>query len=240
MTRRAALIEAEKKNKSTHSSTSDKRVAETPKRKVGPTTRSAAAKQAEGKNKPTHNSATNKKIRVTPKKTTAPITRGAVARLAQQKEVDKSTKCCNTADRGKVLEPPIIRNTNGRYFLRSRVDKPVAHKTQTSTTTTKKKKKPFHCIYCNKKVFHAAEPHPSRAVGFLDCMSCGAAFKFRITANLTCARDVQAALSSGGDIRWLSAMQGTVGGWFECLLRQRFKEVRKKSSAYMKIPFLIG
>lgn len=211
MTRRAALIQAEKKNKSTHSSISDNKVVERPKRKMAPITRSAAAKQAEEKKKSTHNSATNKKIRVTPKRTTAPIIRSAVGRLAQQKEGDKSTKCRSTADREKVLETPIIRSTYRRYGSRSRDDnKAVAHNTKTKTM--KKKKKSFHCIFCNEKAFHTTEPHPSRAVGFLDCMSCGAAFKFRVTANLACARDVQAALLAGGDIRWLSAKQGRVGG----------------------------
>lgn len=212
MTCRAAVKQAEKENESTHSSISDNKMVETPKRKkMAPITRSAAARQAEEKHKFTHNSATDKKILVTPKRTTAPMTRSAVAKLAQQKEGDEFTKCRSTADRGKVLETPIIRNTYRRYGSRSRVHKPVAHNTKTKTK--KKKKKPFHCIFCNKKAFYSAEPHPSCAVGFLDCMSCGAAFKFRVTANLACAREVQAALLAGGDIRWLSAMQGIVGGW---------------------------
>lgn len=211
MTHRAALIQAENKNKFTHSSISDNKVVETPNRKMAPITRSAVAKQAKEKKKSTHNSATNKKIRVTPKGTTAPITRSVVARLAQQKEGNKSTKCRSTPDREKVLETPIIRSTYRRYGSRSRVDnKAAAHNTKTKTT--KKNKKSFHCIFCNEKAFHTTEPHPSRAVGFLDCMSCGAVFKFRVTANLACGRDVQAALSGGGDIRWLSAKQGIVCG----------------------------
>lgn len=189
---------------------------------MAPITRSAAAKQAEEKNKSTHNSTTNKKIRVTPKRSTAPITRSAMARLTQQKGYDESTKCRSTADREKVLGKPVIRNTYRRYGLRSRVDnKPVAQNTKSKTIKKQKKKKPFSCIFCNEKAFRTTEPHPSRAVGFLDCMSCGAAFKFRVTANLTCVRDVQAALLAGGDISWLSATQGIVGGWWNVCCVQK-------------------
>lgn len=223
MTRRAALIQAEKKNKSTRSSTSDNKVVETPKRKMAPTTRSAAAKHTEEKNKSTHIGTTNKKIRVTPKRITAPITRSVKASLAQQKEDDKSTECRSTADRENFVGTPIIRNTYRRYGIRSRVhNKPVAHNTKSKTIKKqKKKKKPFACIFCNEKAFHTTEPHPSRAVGVLDCMSCGAAFKFKVTTNLTCGRDVQAALLAGGDIRWLSATQGIVGGWFDACCVQK-------------------
>lgn len=220
MTRREAVKQAEEKSKSTRSGINDNKMVETPKRKMAQITRSAAIKQAEAKNKSTHNSATDKKILVTPKKTTAPITRSAVAKLAQRKEDDKSTQCRSTADREKVLGTPIIRNAYRRYGSRSDVvKKPVAHNTKTKIKK-KKKKKPFHCIFCNKKAFYSAEPHLSSAVGFLDCMGCGAAFKFRITANLACARDVQAALLAGGDIRWMSAMQGIVGGWWVSAARK--------------------
>lgn len=187
-------------------------MAKTPTRKVAPITRSAADKQAKERNESTRHSATNKKIRVTRKRTTAPITRSAVARLAQQKEYEKSTRCRSTANREIVVETPIIRNAYRGYGSGSRVDKPMAHNTKTISITknkNKKKKKPFHCIFCNKSTFHTAKPHPSRAVGSLECTSCGAKFKFRVAASLSCARDVQAALLAGGDnIRWLSAMQG--------------------------------
>lgn len=213
MTRRAAVKQAEEKNEPTHSSISDNKIVETPQRKIAPITRSAAAKQAEEKIESAHNSATDKRILVTLKRTTAPTTRGAVAKLAQQKEDNKSSQCRSTAHREKVLETPTIRNTDRRYGSRSGVvEKSVAHNTKTKIMKKKKKKeKPFHCIFCNKKAFYSAEPHASRAVGSLDCMSCGAAFKFRVTANLACARDVQAALLAGGHIRWISAMQGIVG-----------------------------
>lgn len=188
-------------------------MAKTPTRNVAPITPSAAAKQAKKRNESTRHSATNKKIRVTRKRTTAPITRSAVARLAQQKEDDKSTRCRSIADGEKVVETPIIRNAYRGYGSGSRVDKQIAHSTKTISITKnknkKKNKKPFHCIFCNKSTFHTVKPHPSRAVGSLDCMSCGAKFKFRVAASLSCARDVQAALLAGGDnIRWLSAMQG--------------------------------
>lgn len=183
----------------------------TPMRYIGPITRSAAAKQTKERNSSTHYCAPNLKIRVTRKRTTAPITRSAVARLAQQKEDHKSTRCRITADSGKVVETPIIRNSYRGYGSSSRIDEPVTQKTKTKTIKKKNNKKPFHCIFCNKRAFTTAKPHPSGAVGSLDCTGCGAKFKFRVAANLSCARDVQAALLDGGDdIRWLSAMQGIV------------------------------
>lgn len=208
MTRSAAVKQAEVKNKCAHSSTIHRKIMETPKRKMAQITRSAAANEAEAKNKLFY-STSDKKILETPKRTTAPITRSAAAKLAQQIEEDESTQCRSTADEGKDLETRTIRNTQHRYSSYSRIGKPVAHKTKTKTS---KRKKPFHCIFCNKKALILAEPHPSRAVGYLDCIRCGAAFSFRVTAILTCAKDVQATLSVGGNIKWLWAMQGTVGG----------------------------
>lgn len=51
-------------------------------------------------------------------------------------------------------------------------------------------------------------PHPSRAVGRLGCEICRAEFLFEVTADLTCAKDVKAALTSGDNIRWLPARHG--------------------------------
>lgn len=208
MTRSAAVKQAEEENKCAHSSITDRKIMETPKRNMAQITRSAAAKEAEEKKKFFYSSATDKKILETPKRTTAPITRSAAAKLAQQIEEDESTQCRSRADEGKDLETRTIRNTQHRYSSRSRIEKPVAHKTKTKTSI---RKKPFHCIFCNKKALIPAEPYPSRSVGYLDCISCGAAFSFRVTAILTCANDVQATLSVGGNIKWLWAMQGTVG-----------------------------
>lgn len=184
----------------------------TPKTYVGPIPRSAAAKQATERNSSAHNCAPNLKIRVTRKRTTAPITRSAVARLAQQKEDQKSTRCRITADIEIVVETPIIRNAYRGYGSSSRIDETVTQNAKTKTIKKKNNnKKPFHCIFCNKRAFTTAKRYPSRAVGSLDCTGCGAKFKFRVAANLSCARDVQAALLAGGDdIRWLSAMQGIV------------------------------
>lgn len=196
---------------------------------MAPITRSGAAKQAEEKTKSSHSSTTDKKILETPKRITGPVTRSVAAKLTQQKEDNQPTRCQittdkevapqkednkstrrrSTTDKEKALKFPTVKNTYHRNGSRSRVVKTVAHNT---ITKTKKKKKQFRCIFCNKKALFPTEPYPSCAVGHLDCMSCGAAFSFRVTANLASAKDVQAALSAGGDIEWLSAFQGILAG----------------------------
>lgn len=211
ITRSIAAKQAEMKNKATRRSITANKILETPKRTMAPITRSLAAKQAGEENKVSHIIITAKGIMGTPKGTMAPVTRSIAAKLAQQKEDSKSSRGRSSTDKEKGVETPLVRNPYHRYRSRSCVEKPVKHKTKTKTKT-KTKKKQFHCIFCNKKRFSIVEPHPSRAVGFLDCESCGAAFTFRVSANLACPRDVQATLLAGGDIRWLSAMQGVVSG----------------------------
>lgn len=215
ITRSIAAKQAEEKSKATRSSITAKKILATPKRPMAPINRSIAAKQAGEENKVTHSIITAKGIMGTPKGTMAPVTRSVAAKLAQQKEDNESPRGRSSTDKEKASETPPVRNTYHRYGPRSCVEKPVKHKTKTKT-----KKKQFHCIFCNKKRFSLAEPHSSRAVGFLDCESCGAAFTFRVSASLACARDVQATLLAGGDIRWLSAMQGVVSGWWICIARK--------------------
>lgn len=225
-TRSAAAKQAKEKDKATHRSITNKKIPKTPKRTTARITGSAAAKKARERKQNTRSSTTDKKILVTSKRNVAPITRSEAAKpAAQQKEDNEPTRCRSTTDNEKALETSIVRNAYRRYGPGSRVGKPVVHKTKAKTRKEKKNKKQFRCIFCNKKAFFPAEPHPSRAVGLLGCQNCGAAFTFRVTANLTCARDVQATLLAGGDIRWLSALQGDIwlGEWRISVARKSLK-----------------
>lgn len=210
ITRSAAAKQAQQKNKSTQGKT----VLEMPMRTKAPMTRSAAAKQAQQKNICTQSSSSSTPRKTSleiPKTTIAPLTRSAAAKQAQQKN-NESTLCHSSTKKNKTfLEMPILRNTYQKYSLRSRMKKNLVTKTTT-------KSKQFHCIFCNKTSFLPAKPHPSRAVGYLGCKKCRAEFRFRATAEMTCAEDVQAALLAAGDssIRWLSATQGpTFVYWYK-------------------------
>lgn len=191
----AAKMAEQKKTNHIYSSTTGDPFLETAKKKLKPTIR---ANQAQQKSKSTQSSTTGKISSEMPKRTIAPVTRSAVAKQAQQK-IEESLLCDNTTGNKPFIVTRIIRNPYRWYGLHLRIEKQLV---------TPIKSKQFKCIFCNKTTFCPAKPQPSRAVGTLGCKSCGAQYRFRVTAELSCAEDVRAALLAGDCISWLSATQG--------------------------------
>lgn len=190
---RATAKPAQQKNsKSTHSSTTVKKCFELPKRTTGPLNRSARAKQAQQKTKSTQSSSTGETLEML-KRSTAPITRSAAAKQTQQKN--------KKANLGTFITTPIRKNPYREYGLHPRRTKRLVRPTNS---------KQFHCVFCNEASCFSVKPHPSCAVGYLDCKICKAQYKFRVSAELSCAQDVQAALLAGDSIKWMSATQGPV------------------------------